>query len=133
MGTRALINVFDEDNTGLVTIYRQMDGYPSGLGLEIGEFLKDRVIVNGIGMADDRIISNGMGCLSASLIAHLKHGVGSIYIYPVGTTDCWEEYTYNIRCNEDKELILEIVESYGDSGTIFRGDVKTFILYCETC
>lgn len=50
MGTRSLTFVYDEDGEKIVNMYRQMDGYPSGHGLELAEFLEPITMVNGIGM-----------------------------------------------------------------------------------
>ena len=40
MGTRCLTYVY-EGNSPLVCLYRQFDGYPSGHGTELANFLKD--------------------------------------------------------------------------------------------
>ena len=63
MGTRSLTKFYDTCNstrTPLVTVYRQMDGYPSGHGLELAKFLKSKRIVNGLG-GDDTGVANGTG------------------------------------------------------------------------
>ena len=80
MGTRSLTHVIEtwNDKTGkqkkqcLMTMYRQYDGYPSGMGDELADFLKDGVVVNGIGMDEKRRVFNGAGCLAAQLVAHFK-------------------------------------------------------------
>lgn len=101
MGTRSLTHIKDdvwEDETPktVVTIYRQMDGYPSGLGQELAEFLDGFTVVNGFGLNPPEKIANGMGCLAAQVVAHLKDGVGSVYLYPPDSEDCGEEYVYTI-------------------------------------
>ena len=75
MGTRSLTYVYDDYNitTPIVCMYRQFDGYPSGHGAELAEFLNSfDAIVNGIRIGDTRKISNGMGCLAAQMIAFFK-------------------------------------------------------------
>ena len=47
MGTRSLTYVYDV-KTPVVCMYRQYDGYPSGHGQELAEFLFDGKLVNGI-------------------------------------------------------------------------------------
>ena len=73
MGTRSLTHVV-EDNDTLLTIYRQYDGYLSGHGLDLAEYLHDISIVNGMN-GDNKAKANGMGCLSAQLLAYLKKRV----------------------------------------------------------
>ena len=96
MGTRALIHVKkdDKDSDTLVTIYRQYDGYPTGLGDDIKSILGGKKVVNGYQDASKEV--NGMGCAAAMLIAGLKDGCGNVYIKPVDTEDVWEEYTYTL-------------------------------------
>lgn len=97
MGTRCLTNVLSENGKILVTIYRQMDGYPGGHGVDLLNFLKDRDIVNGIGSDTSSKSSNGMGCLAASLVEYLKNGqIGNIYMVEPGSKGHWEEYQYDI-------------------------------------
>ena len=80
MGTRSLTFVYDGD-VPVINIYRQYDGYPSGHGHELAQFLDSKTLVNGYG-EQNSFEANGMGCLAAQLIVQLKHGVGGIYIYP---------------------------------------------------
>lgn len=108
MGTRSLTHIKDENNKTLVTIYRQYDGYPEGMGLDLANFLVDITVVNGFGGKKTENLANGMGCLTAQLIGELKDGVGNVYIYPVNSKDCWEEYTYNVRHHKEKGLQLNI-------------------------
>jgi hypothetical protein len=101
MGTRSLTHIKDEGET-LVTIYRQMDGYPSGHGQDLANFLKGIRLINGIGMNDSGGTANGMGCLAAQLIAHFKDGVGNIYIDVPGRKADWEDYEYIISVRKGK-------------------------------
>lgn len=102
MGTRSLTFVYTDHYEGetpvpIVNMYRQFDGYPSGHGAELAEFLNSfNAIVNGIPFDEKRKVANGMGCLAAQMIAHFKDGVGGFYIYPVTTNDCGQEYEYHI-------------------------------------
>jgi hypothetical protein len=98
LGTRSLTHVKDDNGRTLVTIYRQMDGYPTGHGADLLAFLKDRKVVNGISSNTPAKASNGMGCLAASLVETLKAeaGIGGIYLYPPDSSDCGEEWTYTV-------------------------------------
>jgi hypothetical protein len=116
MGTRSLTHVIEtwnDNKTGklkkqcLMTMYRQFDGYPSGMGDELADFLKDGTVVNGIGMDDKRKIFNGAGCLAAQLVAHFKDGPGGFYLHRPMSKNCGEEYTYEIVVTwETKEVTL---------------------------
>lgn len=101
MGTRALIHVYDNVLEGeghgplLLTIYRQFDGYPEGLGRDIHEAVGGLRITNGNAGAGT---ANGMGCLAAQLVTKLKGNcIGNVYIMPPGAKDVWEEFVYEVR------------------------------------
>lgn len=98
MGTRARVNVI-EDGKVLVSIYRQMDGYPEGLGQDVAEFTARLKLVNGLG-GDISAVANGMGCYAAQLISFLKDGAGSVYIRPTNMKSHGEEYVYAVYENE---------------------------------
>ena len=102
MGTRSLTHINDEEGKTLLTFYRQFDGYFSGHGKELAEFLKPFVIVNGFQPGDKRKIANGVGCLAAQIIAHFKNDneVGGIYIELPGSKDHGEEFVYTVTLEE---------------------------------
>ena len=120
MGTRSLTFVYDGD-VPLINIYRQYDGYPSGHGHELAQFLDSKTLVNGYG-EQNSVEANGMGCLAAQLIVQLKHGVGGIYIYPVSSTDCFQEYEYHVY--EDKVIVKD------PTAVIFDGTWEDFAQFC---
>jgi len=130
MGTRALIVVQDYDGTEIAVIYRQYDGYTTGLGDNLAGFFKDFSIVNGYsGKYDPE--ANGMGCLAAQLVAHLKEGAGGVYLYPSGTRDCGEQYTYFITCDNPDEspedhAPVKMRCNSGYYGQMFDGLAKDF-------
>lgn len=97
MGTRSLTHIKDESGITLLTFYRQMDGYPTGHGQELADFINRFTLVNGMGLNETpKKIANGMGCLAAQILAYFKdqHGVGGIYVQRPDAEDCGEEYTY---------------------------------------
>ena len=113
MGTRSLTVFTESTSKGdreIVVMYRQMDGYLKGHGIELASFLSPYVIVNGFASGDNRRIANGMGCLAAQTIAHFKEGVGNIYLHPAGTRDIGEEFIYYVIGNE-RFLIVEVYET----------------------
>ena len=121
MGTRSLTYVYSED-TPLINMYRQYDGYPSGHGAELAEFLSGFEIVNGYGEVKPKL-ANGMGCLAAQLIANFKQTVGGFYIYAVTDTDCGQEYEYHVY--ENRVVVKNPTE------VIFEGDYQSFAEFCS--
>lgn len=73
MGTRALV-VLQEPDTELAVIYSQWDGYPSGLGKDLGEILGKYKVGNGIPCRKvfTKPFANGMSELAMHLICELK-------------------------------------------------------------
>jgi len=120
MGTRSLTFVYDGDKP-IINMYRQFDGYPSGHGSELADFLKGFEIVNGYGEVKPKI-ANGMGCLAAQLIANFKQSVGGFYIHAVTDTDCWQDYEYHVY--EDKVVVKNPTE------VIFSGTWENFKEFC---
>jgi len=98
MGTRSLTHIKDDNDNTLVTIYRQYDVYPTGMGQDLKDILAPKRLGNGVGGgATLENFANGMGCAAAAVIAALKDDVGNVYIQTPDATDCWEEYVYTIR------------------------------------
>ena len=120
MGTRSLTFVYD-GNVPVINIYRQFDGYPSGHGHELAQFLNSKTLVNGY-KDKNSAEANGMGCLAAQLIVQLKHGVGGIYIYPVASTDCFQDYEYHVY--ENNVIVKD------PTAVIFEGTWKQFAQFC---
>ena len=119
MGTRSITTFIEtyqlkgkKHTNKIVTMYRQFDGYPSGHGKELAEFLASGTLVNGISPDDTRTLFNGMGCLTAQTIGHLKGGkVGGIYLEKVRTKPDMENYVYEVIGDFDtKELTLVVKE-----------------------
>ena len=122
MGTRSLTRVIEtyKDNKTqkqvkkqLINMYRQYDGYPSGMGADLVEFLDGSKVVNGLSSDDMKStrVFNGAGCLAAQLVAHFKDGAGGIYIEPTSAKDCGQEYEYEIVVDFDtKKLTLRCLE-----------------------
>ena len=97
MGTRSLTFVYDGE-TPIINMYRQYDGYPSGHGAEIAEFLSQFEMGNGIpvGKTFEKKYANGMGCLAAQLVSNFKQEAGQFYLYPTSAVDCGQDYEYHI-------------------------------------
>lgn len=130
MGTRSLTKVYDYDGTLIVSIHRQYDGYYSGHGQELADWLASKTLVNGIrGDMDKSTIANGPGCLAAQMISYFKeqHGVGGVYL-PHPDPEGRREYTYEVRCVGDYaygEKSIRLV-AQGYYGIAFNGDPADF-------
>ena len=126
MGTRSLTYLLDEKDSTLALIYRQMDGYPDGMGRALYEILNGRHLVNGFSSDDleaARQPCNGPGCMAATVIAGLKKEIGSIYLEsPLSikeiaktTEDAGADYIYVIRPGKDKHTIM--IQVFEDPNT----------------
>ena len=123
MGTRSLTYILDEYNSAqtegafvrdnIICMYRQYDGYLSGHGKELAEFLQDFTVVNGYNSLTPARSANGMSCLAAQLVAHFKDGIGNIYLYPTNTSDVGEEFIYKISLI-DNQINIEVKDVYYD-------------------
>ena len=145
MGTRSLTYVYDEQGEKIINLYRQFDGYPTGHGQELGEFLSSGSMVNGLRLGADEKFFNGMGCMAAQLIAHFKKESGGFYLYPTSAEDCGQDYEYHIY--NDNGLLsgskfrIKIMncgwnvfgmtqdETYEP---LFEGNLEQFIKYCAS-
>ena len=135
MGTRSLTFVYDEEGRKLINMYRQYDGYPSGHGKELAEFLEPIRMVNGFG-GDSEHVANGAGCLAAQLVSHFKDGPGGIYLEPTTAVDCGQDYEYHIATHgEGAELTITCQRIEGlrpfRRKKIFDGSIEEFKAFCE--
>lgn len=115
MGTRSLTRVFDDAKKGkddcILVMYRQFDGYPTGHGKELAQFMKDGTFVNGINLDEkNKKIFNGAGCFAAQLVAHFKDGPGGFYLHSAAIKDAGQEYEYHItvpfEASQNQELVV---------------------------
>jgi len=128
MATRALINFVDREDgvtfsehPGVdkihVQIYNHYDGYPSGLGVTLADYLRDFTIVNGLSSGQGKV-ANGLGCLAARVVSYLKDEPGNVYLYKPGERN-WEDYEYFVWCKEGHGVWISIFDY--DNNCIFVG------------
>ena len=132
MGTRSLTYIKDqyEDNDNIIIcMYRQYDGYLSGHGKELAEFLQDFTVVNGYNSLTPARSANGMSCLAAQLVAHFKDSIGNIYLYPPNTSDVGEEFIYTISLT-DSQIYIEVKDVWNNK-IIFSGTPKEVLTEME--
>jgi hypothetical protein len=162
MGTRSLTHIKDggKNDKTLVTFYRQFDGYISGHGKEMAEFLAGGELVNGIDLGEHKAIQfNGMGAMAFLLMTHLKLeqtrqrnevnksiGVkdqnvidpGGFYIEPPDASDCGEQYVYTIYLSgalpdEERRLMIEVKAGYRRQWkVIFDGPAGELVNFKES-
>ena len=126
MGTRSLTVLKDGDQE-IVVMYRQYDGYLTGHGLELAEFLAPMHICNGIGVGDDDgVAANGMECLAAQIIARFKSQsqVGGIYLFAAGSRAHDEEFVYFVDAGFSEERgrdVPFIIAQNSDGKTLYEG------------
>ena len=133
MGTRSLTFVYEkygDKQLPIINMYRQMDGYPSGHGAELAEFLNGFGLVNGYKLDTPTKTANGMGCLAAQLVANFKKGIGQFYLEPAEARDCGQDYEYHISKNGNGILNVSIFDSYRQEN-IFDGSVAELVDFCN--
>jgi hypothetical protein len=108
MGTRAIIAIKEkEDDEDYCTIYKQFDGYPDGLGVELLEYVKDTLVVNGFSSEHKfHKAFNGIGDFCASLVSYFKTDIGDFYIEKSGSRNMGEEFIYTIIVKEGQPIKL---------------------------
>lgn len=146
MGTRSLTYVHTghkaQKGKILCVMYRQFDGYPSGHGRELSNFLVDRKLLNGIGAENHNKLSNGIGNMAVQMIQYFMNmhhpagDAGSFYLQtPKFGLDCWQDYEYHIYPNQ--VIVIGISNSAAkhtdpDRGTVvFCGDWQQFHDFCN--
>lgn len=127
MGTRSLTTALNNKGEEIMVLYRQYDGYPSGHGQDLKNFLEDFQICNGFGREQETgKWANGMGCLAAQLVSHFKTEIGEFYLHKSGTRDICEEYIYTITENDDHKLNMTVFETYSGGKVLYNGPIKQF-------
>lgn len=145
MGTRSITQVLDRNGDIIVSMYRQMDGYPSGHGEELAKFLESGKMVNGITYGQPERIFNGIEDMAAKMVEHFKAGQdGSIYLFAPRSreelaNDIYIEYVYTVSFQVNSRsgpfgdpegvFILEVDNGHG--ATFFGATPATFLRLLE--
>lgn len=128
MGTKSLTVIKDGEEE-IVVMYRQFDGYVEGHGKELAEIItperKPIPVVNGL---KGGMCFNGGHCAAAHIVSKFKTEPGGIYLYPAGTKNAGEDYTYTVSFEVNKEPFVQI-KSYGK--VLFEGGALSFYDYCN--
>ena len=125
MGTRSTVKFYSEhqEDVVLLSVYQQYDGYISGVGHKLANFLKGKKAIGGFsknrGETMKNGFANGMGCLAAQYVAANKTEIGGFYIT---TPDDEQEYNYKVKLVDD-EFVIEVDE--------FKGTPDELLNYSE--
>jgi len=128
MGTRSLTYVYD-GKTPIMCMYRQFDGYLSGHGQELANFLNELTIDNGIsGKPKLFSFANGMGDLAAQMIVWFKKTPGGFYIHPIELNqNAFQEFEYHVY--ENKVVVVShFFDDENPTEQIFNGSWNEFLL-----
>jgi hypothetical protein len=93
MSTNAILTI-TQNGSPILTLHCQYDGYPSGFGKDLANFLTGFTIMNSLGAIQGKT-ANGAGCLAAQLVYHFKVGPGNIYLLPPTDPDGYE-WSYSL-------------------------------------
>lgn len=119
MGTRATLQV-QVSGTPLLTVYRQYDGYLSGMGNDILQMISKEYCN---GCQDSSKQYNGIYNLAAMLVVKLNidnvYGedvhCGNVYIKPPSDhNDDGNDYAYTVNFNEELNSLSIKVSCYGE-------------------
>jgi len=125
MGTRSTVKFYSgmDAKNPVASIYQQYDGYISGVGHDLANWLLSKKIVNGFGL-DQRMnqgFANGIGCLAAQYVAENKKEIGGFYL----TTESNEqEYNYKV--------ILDGTKFHITVDDIFQGSPEELLAFNES-
>jgi len=121
--------MMDEEGEEIVVMYRQFDGYPTGHGQDLANFLARFKIVNGMSLKETPgRCANGAACLAAQVVEHFKtdSGVGGIYLHTAGTRDCGEEYLYEVQPKVGENVKLTAYRGYNNLTQFYHGFAQDF-------
>jgi len=128
MGTRSVTTIID-NGTKLLKLYRQFDGYPTGHGAELAQFLSGFTIVNGLTGNEQLLqVANGAGGLAAQLVGHFKKAPGDFYIVPVGIDDHDQDFDYIVEVTEEGAIEVRV----NNGNALFKGSVAQFADWCKS-
>lgn len=129
MATRGTVKAsqqYGDERLPIMSLYIHNDSYPSGVGLELAQFLQSYTIVNGLGLGDyDTKKANGAGCLMAQYIAHIKDGPGNVYLAPI---DQQEEFNYYVHFKGVTIALITVTDWNDDA--LFSGNLEEFAEWC---
>jgi len=128
MSTRSLTYIHemtDQYLTGenlVCVFYRHSDGYPSGHGQDLADWLKDKKLTNGVQFGEDRSNKfNRAGTMAVKLVNHIQDISGAEIIFG-DHFDKGQDHDYHVYFRDDQFWIqldkmdpVKAIEFDGDS------------------
>ena len=124
MGTRSTVKFYSEFNQDepILSVYQQFDGYIDGVGHDLANWLKEKIVINGISnQTMEGGFANTMGCLAAQYVAAMKTKIGGFYLT---TKYDSQEYNYSVKLIDDV-IIIEVDD-------IFKGTPQELLNFKES-
>jgi len=97
MGTRSTTKIYNQWGRLVLSLYKQFDGYHSGWGTDLKNFIKRGTFVNGIPSGlevEENCLHNGIEDFALNLVKEFKQGAGGLY---ATTENDEQEYNYKIE------------------------------------
>lgn len=143
MSTRSITSIRtqwadDDEWQTCAVIYRHHDGYLSGHGEWLFNFLDGLVVINGIPANPPERFANGAGRLAGQLVARLQKNGHDPNLMGGTIRDCGQEFHYQVDVGPDLAVTVEVFEgpmtAFGIGGedctdSVFKGTVAEYGAY----
>lgn len=140
MGTRAIVDFYDEGGRSLATLYIKFDGYPDGNPLKIIHYLTNRRFQSAHDLAV-KVISAMMKKSAREVREAMKNCTKDkdvclsaipFLLIPPGTRGLYEEFVYEIRPQKGGRITIRAYAVYGigkkgKKKLIFRGTPEEYV------
>mgnify|MGYP000852469892 FL=1 len=132
MGTRSVTYIYEMPSLGgkvICAFFRHWDGYPSGHGVDLVNWLEDKSLVNGYTLGTPMTAYNRAGTMAVKLMNHIQD-ISGCEVIPTDTKE-WthgEEYIYYVtyaeaaskfvvycRSRDNEYQIIEKSDEFADS------------------
>lgn len=129
MSTRSITHIHEMDSLGsdkiVCSFFRHSDGYPSGHGSDLANWLCSKNLVNGIGSGFKKGWDfNRAGTMAVVLMYELQQET-SIEVIRTGGSDFGEDYVYHVNFKDGEFLITcqgLVGEGFTATATKFNGE-----------
>jgi hypothetical protein len=139
-----------ETGLEIVRLWSWYDGYPSGFGAELAEFLAGIKIVTSLpprrtlpsdvitvvkipSAQEEERIALTMGCLAAQAVAHFKEEPGYFLLLPAGLRGWHPDYIYVVSGREGEEPYIEVYRNHyvDEPELLFEGDATEVFVWAD--
>lgn len=112
MGTHCITNIhemksIDSNETIVCSFFRHFDGYPKEHGKDLIDWLKGKILVNGIGFDSNKEIEfNRAGTMAIKLMNHIQDISGAEVIPTISQENYCVDYIYDIYFRDNKFVVI---------------------------